>query len=46
MDGREHTYEDSGSGEGFTELDRELLERSIAAGIQDRISARSEVPSG
>jgi predicted metal-dependent peptidase len=46
VDGQERTYEDSGSGEGLTQLDRELLERSIAAGIQDRISARSEVPSG
>ncbi|MEU7835638.1 VWA-like domain-containing protein [Nonomuraea sp. NPDC049129] len=46
VDGQERTYEDSGSGDGLTQLDRELLERSIAAGIQDRISARSEVPSG
>ncbi|MEV0589592.1 VWA-like domain-containing protein [Nonomuraea sp. NPDC050310] len=46
VDGRERAYEDGGSGEGLTQLDRELLERSIAAGIRDRISARSEVPSG
>ncbi|TDD01503.1 hypothetical protein E1292_25740 [Nonomuraea deserti] len=46
VDGQERTYADSASGEGLTQLDRELLERSIAAGIQDRISARSEVPSG
>ncbi|MEV0615119.1 VWA-like domain-containing protein [Nonomuraea sp. NPDC050404] len=46
VDGVDRTYEDSGSGDGLTTLDRELLERSIAAGIQDRISARSEVPSG
>ncbi|MEV4223325.1 VWA-like domain-containing protein [Nonomuraea sp. NPDC049725] len=46
VDGQDRAYEDSGSGEGLTELDRDLLERSIAAGIQDRISARSEVPSG
>ncbi|GIH94262.1 VWA-like domain-containing protein [Planobispora siamensis] len=46
VDGQERAYEESGSGEGLTRLDRELLERSIAAGIQDRISARSEVPSG
>ncbi|MEO3806835.1 VWA-like domain-containing protein [Nonomuraea sp. B1E8] len=46
VDGQERTYEDSGSGDGLTQLDRELLERTIAAGIQDRISARSEVPSG
>lgn len=45
-DGRPRTYEDSGGGGGLSELDRELLERSIAVGIQDRISARSEVPSG
>ncbi|MEV0595713.1 vWA domain-containing protein [Nonomuraea cavernae] len=46
VDGRERAYEDSGSGNGLTQLDRELLECSIAAGLQDRISARGEVPSG
>ncbi|MEV4552235.1 vWA domain-containing protein [Nonomuraea wenchangensis] len=46
VDGQERTYEDGGPGEGLTQLDRELLERSIAAGIQDRISARGELPSG
>ncbi|MFG1948666.1 VWA-like domain-containing protein [Nonomuraea sp. NPDC048826] len=46
VDGQERTYEDGGSGEGPSRLDRELLERSIAAGIQDRISVRGEVPSG
>ncbi|TDE58843.1 VWA domain-containing protein [Nonomuraea mesophila] len=46
VDGQERAYEDGGSGDGLAGLDRELLERSIAAGIQDRISARSEVPSG
>ncbi|MFF3438397.1 VWA-like domain-containing protein [Streptosporangium sp. NPDC002721] len=45
-DGRERPYEDGGSGEGLTRLDRELLERSIAAGIQDRAGARGEVPAG
>ncbi|WP_030666986.1 VWA-like domain-containing protein [Streptomyces rimosus] len=44
-DGRPREYEESGGG-GLSELDKELLERSIAVGIQDRISARSEVPSG
>ncbi|MGK5548513.1 vWA domain-containing protein [Streptomyces sp. URMC 127] len=45
-DGLERSYEDSGSGGGLSELERELLERSIAAGIQERTSARSEVPLG
>ncbi|APU14713.1 vWA domain-containing protein [Actinoalloteichus fjordicus] len=34
------------SGGGPTELERELLERSLAVGIQDRVAARSEVPLG
>ncbi len=46
VDGMDRSYQDTGSGDGLTHLDRELLERSIAAGIQDRISARSEIPSG
>ncbi|MDX3099902.1 VWA-like domain-containing protein [Nonomuraea angiospora] len=43
-DGVTRAYE--GSGGGLGDLDRELLERSVAAGIQERIGARSEVPSG
>ncbi|WP_336216721.1 vWA domain-containing protein [Nonomuraea sp. LPB2021202275-12-8] len=46
VDGQARAYEDSGSGDGLGELDRDLLERSVAADIQDRISARGEVPSG
>lgn len=37
---------DTGGGGGLGELERELLERSVAAGIQERISARSTVPFG
>ncbi|MDA0637230.1 VWA-like domain-containing protein [Nonomuraea sp. MCN248] len=47
VDGRERTYEDAGSAGGLTRLDRDLLERSIAAAaVRDRISGRGEVPAG
>jgi len=43
VDGRERPYEDGG---GLGRLDRELLERSLAAAIQERAAARGDVPAG
>ncbi|WP_343951655.1 vWA domain-containing protein, partial [Nonomuraea longicatena] len=45
-DGHPRPYENGGTDEGLTELDRELLERSLAAGMHERAAARSEVPAG
>jgi predicted metal-dependent peptidase len=44
-DGIDRRWETSGSST-MTELDRELLERSLAASIQDHARARNVVPSG
>ncbi|GAA2986863.1 VWA-like domain-containing protein [Streptosporangium longisporum] len=45
-DGLDRGYHSPGSDGGIGELERELLERSIAAGIQERAAARSDVPLG
>ncbi|MEU1689488.1 vWA domain-containing protein [Micromonospora sp. NPDC005707] len=44
-DGIDRRWDSTGAG-GLGELERELLERSVAVGIQERVSARSEVPMG
>lgn len=44
-DGIERPWDRAG-GAGLSELEREMLERSLAAGIQERASARSDVPGG
>lgn len=46
-DGIDRSWDDTGSGgDGLTELEREVLERAIAAGIKERASQRSPVPGG
>lgn len=47
VDGLDRSYEASGgSSGGIDDLERDLLERSIAKGIQERAAIRSSVPGG